>query len=72
MSYAAGTVPLYAWDFGDGQSGSGSPITHTYALTGTYTALVTVTNPVSTYTATTVVTITTGYRLQLPAILRKP
>jgi hypothetical protein len=27
----------YAWDFGDGNTGTGSPVTHTYAAGGSYT-----------------------------------
>jgi hypothetical protein len=33
----AGTAGMsYGWNFGDGTSGSGSPVTHTYAAAGTY------------------------------------
>lgn len=49
----------YLWAFGDGSTGSGKVITHTYPATGTYTALVTASNAVNTITATTRVTITT-------------
>lgn len=40
---ASGT-PVYAWDFGDGTSGSGSAPAHTYATAGTYSVSLTVTN----------------------------
>jgi PKD repeat protein len=39
-----GTVASYAWDFGDGQTGTGQTPSHTYALAGDYTVKVTVTD----------------------------
>ena len=39
-----GTVMNYNWDFGDGLSGSGQTVTHTYAAIGTYTVTLTVTD----------------------------
>ena len=42
---AEGDTPIvYAWDFGDGSQGSGSPAAHTYAASGTYTVVMTATN----------------------------
>src|SRR5207237_3020741 len=32
-----GTIASYAWDFGDGTTGSGKTATHTYAAAGTRT-----------------------------------
>lgn len=46
----------YAWDFGDGQSGSGATPTHTYAIAGAYLVTLTVTDdgvPSLSNTATT-------------------
>ena len=42
-----GTITNYAWNFGDGTTGSGVTVSHTYAAstyTGTYTATLTVTD----------------------------
>jgi hypothetical protein len=39
-----GSIANYAWSFGDGQTGSGRDVSHTYAGKDTYTATVTVTD----------------------------
>jgi PKD repeat protein len=39
-----GTVTTYAWDFGDGASGTGSTLDHTYATAGTFSVTLTVTD----------------------------
>jgi DNA/RNA endonuclease G (NUC1)/PKD repeat protein len=39
-----GTVVSYAWDFGDGSTGSGANVSHTYANNGSYTVSLTVTD----------------------------
>ncbi|MEO8931334.1 MAG: PKD domain-containing protein [Lacisediminihabitans sp.] len=39
-----GSIASYSWDFGDGQIGSGSTATHSYALAGPYTVTLTVTD----------------------------
>lgn len=41
---ADGTIVSYAWSFGDGQTGTGSTVSHTYTQPGTYTATLTVTD----------------------------
>ncbi|MCX6092447.1 MAG: PKD domain-containing protein [Candidatus Bipolaricaulota bacterium] len=39
-----GEVKTYAWDFGDGSTGSGKSVVHTYSAAGTYTIILTVTD----------------------------
>ncbi len=39
-----GTIASYAWDFGDGDAGTGANPTHTYAAGGTYDVTLTVTD----------------------------
>lgn len=65
-----GTLAGYAWDFGDGTSGTGASPEHTYATPGSYEATVTVTDSAgATGTATTTQVVrgapapsTVGYR----------
>ena len=67
----AGSNVTYVWNFGDGTAtASGNPVAHTYALTGTYTAIVTATNSVSVMTATTQATVIPFYTLYLPLVMR--
>ena len=56
---ADGTIASYAWNFGDGNQGSGATASHTYTTPGTYTALLTVTDNAG-LTASKSVTITAG------------
>jgi RHS repeat-associated protein len=57
----AGTHVTYTWAFGDQQLDRGAVVTHTYAATGAYTAIVTASNLASVVTATTRVTISMAY-----------
>src|SRR5262249_10851531 len=52
---AGGTNVSYNWAFGDGIVGSGATVLHTYTQPGSYTAVVTASNSVSTAVATTTV-----------------
>jgi len=44
-SASTGSITSYAWDFGDGNPGSGVTTSHTYANAGDYTVRLTVTGP---------------------------
>ncbi len=39
-----GNIAIYAWNFGDGSTGSGSAVSHAYARAGSYTVNLTVTD----------------------------
>ena len=39
-----GSISSYSWEFGDGSSGSGQSVTHSYSSTGDYTVSLTVTD----------------------------
>jgi len=54
-----GTIASYAWDFGDGSTGSGATTSHTYAAAGIYNAILTVTdNDGAASTASAAITVT--------------
>ncbi|MDM8530892.1 Calx-beta domain-containing protein [Anaerolineales bacterium HSG25] len=53
-----GQPVTFSWSFGDGNTGSGGEPSHTYALSGVYTVVVTATNNSSVMTDTTVVMVT--------------
>jgi PKD repeat protein len=53
-----GTIASYVWDFGDGSQGSGVTAAHTYAIAGSFTARLTVTdNRGATATSTVVIAV---------------
>lgn len=49
-----GNIITYDWDFGDGTTGTGSPVSHTYSAAGAYTASLVVTDNTGLQGATTV------------------
>lgn len=51
-----GSNVTYAWNFGDGNTGSGQTINHTYATTGTFTVYLTATNNLTSVVITKSVT----------------
>ncbi|WP_051683829.1 PKD domain-containing protein [Blastococcus sp. URHD0036] len=62
-----GTVASYAWDFGDGQRGTGATASHTYATAGTYVVALAVTDDKgATTTAKTLVTVAPARVNQAP------
>jgi len=66
-----GSIVSYHWDFGDGYTGSGVVITHSYVTGGTYTVTLTVTdNDGATDTDSTTATIPGGN--QPPGVPVKP
>lgn len=70
---SAGDAPVFTWDFGDGTTGSGQTVSHTYAQPGNYTITVTAANAVSTASTTLAVTVAaeeTNPTIYLPIILK--
>ena len=65
----AGTNVSYTWDFGDGQMGAGATPTHSYAVAGTYAAIVTATNRLGNVSANTMVSITGPATNELAGVL---
>jgi PKD repeat protein len=66
----SGTHVAYQWNFGDGVMGSQSVVDHIYVKPGSYTAIVTATNSVSSLSAVTLVTVTSGNSIYLPLLLK--
>lgn len=67
----AGDDVVYTWAFGDGQTGSGANLSHTYSAVGSYTAVVNATNALGHETATTTVVVIKGMyrdRVYLPVL----
>jgi uncharacterized repeat protein (TIGR01451 family) len=58
-SVGSGSNPVYTWNFGDGSATqNGAAVAHTYARSGSYTALLTATNASGFVTTTTTVLVT--------------
>jgi len=52
-SASSGSITTYLWSFGDGTTGQGSVVAHTYAFAGTYSVTLTVSGPGGQSTETT-------------------
>ena len=65
-----GTIASYAWDFGDGTSGSGATTSHVFPV-GTFTVTLTVTDN-NGATASTTRTVTVANALPLPSFTTTP
>ncbi len=67
-----GTIASYAWNFGDGATGTGVSPTHSYSAAGTYNVSLTVTdNNGATHAATTTATISGATPTPTPGPLTK-
>ncbi|WP_395245668.1 PKD domain-containing protein [Agromyces sp. MMS24-K17] len=64
-----GTVTGYAWDFGDGQTGSGATASHTYAAEGDYTVKLTVTDDDGATAVRTATVTATAPPIPEPAVI---
>ena len=72
-SLSTGSNVIYEWDFGDGESDSGTAVLHQYAIPGTYTIELSATNFVSQETATTVVYVIEQFSwIYLPLQVKPP
>jgi PKD repeat protein len=59
-SDADGDFLTYAWDFGDGATGTGETVSHAYGTTGMFTVSLTVDDGTATHTETTIATVSLG------------
>ncbi len=59
-SFPPGVTGTYAWDFGDGNTGNGETVSHTYTTADTFTVILTVTDPNSGESDTESLTVITG------------
>ena len=69
-SVTSGSNANYEWDFGDGNSGSGPVVSHTYPAPGTYMAEITASNAVGQESAmTTVLVFEASDRIYSPLVI---
>jgi parallel beta-helix repeat protein len=67
-SSANGTITTFAWNFGDGQYGTGVKVTHTYLKAGKYTASLTVTDSkTGNNAATAIISVDLGSKIYVNA-----
>jgi len=73
---ASGTVPImFDWAFGDGTTGQGVVVTHTYTFSDTYTVVMTATNDCGVGVVdheVVVVQLPQRYYIYLPIVVREP
>ena len=67
-----GTVASWAWDFGDGSTGTGATVQHAYAAAGTYQAVLTVTDDDGATAGTTVPVTVTAPVVVTPPVVTPP
>lgn len=65
---SAGEVDLLEWDFGDGDSGVGATVTHTYDKAGVYTVTLTASNGAGVSSTSTEVTVVSAVEAPRAAI----
>jgi hypothetical protein len=65
-----GTVASYAWNFGDGTTGTGATPAHTYTTAGTYTVSLVVTDNLNATSATATKSVTVTQLFALDAFAR--
>lgn len=61
------SIASYAWDFGDGSTGTGASVSHTYTRRGTYVATLTITDSQDLTDTTTSAPITVNFGCGNPA-----
>lgn len=64
----SGTNISYTWDFGDGETGEGKSVTHTYPTPGLYVVTLTATNPLGQVETTKSIRI--RYGIFMPTVVR--
>jgi len=67
-----GTIINYAWEFGDGETGTGQTITHSYSAAGTYQVKLTVTDSEDLTNATTKTIIVKIHDIAITSLTASP
>lgn len=64
----SGSNVTYRWDFGDGNSGTGAQVSHTYAAPGQYTVIIIASNDTSSVVQE--IQVSVAYGLHIPRLSR--